>query len=1711
MGRILAMAREEGAGLKASYTSTGGGGIDYEVDVAAALLARLLAGGTDRMLPSGLEPRRVSLQHRSGPLGFDDFTVEGLMHGGASAVAYVQAKRTYSLGDNQDFRELVLSLWTYLKTDQGAWTATIVAGTITPNLIDIDELLQSARAEDRWETFEKVWSQNGVLNDGKRTFLGAFRKALEHEAPHAPFEVLRRLRVVGADFAVSTSLARQAAIDLLAGEVTDPSTASNLLSELRSVALRDGKLAGSYTRPSLLAALPQHYGLLPSRRVRTGIAAMEVEGKAALASIVCHIGPRFGQPAGLSLLRSKLAQEGMEVLRDDGVLRIVGEGGTGKSGVLRRLSERCGAPVLVLKDDRVDGRAWSAFAGQLGVTLSADEVAAEFASRGPCMLAIDGADRLLLSERRHVIKDLLAAISASPLRNRWSIVASARDFQSTDLVADALTEAGLPAGRRLVVAGVEFEDVQTIGQALPALAAVAARSDLGDRNRILFLLREMLASPNLGATATEVQLADAWATRGAASAPPDPRRDCALAQIGELLLTRPTRRPGRADVDPEGLLALECEEAVNLPPGRDAALMSHDVHEDWILARTFLSHQVELPALLRAAEEPLAWLRAMRIYGQALLEDPSGPQGWAQAVARFEAEPSLDRAWLRSLMVAPLYSERSIEVLNALEPELLADSGKLLYGLVETLLVSEFRLQEARLEEGATASAPVQHQVLVLRSWAAFIRWSVWKGRNWPAPIIPLLAQVAHTWCSVTQGSRWQIVIAAVRMSLSLLIEIEDCEHTENWHDRREPFGDAEHHNWREPERLLRHAIALGAAAAPDDVQSYLTRLTSCAQLRNEVEDLIEHHGQIPAVLPKQYTDLLIAQLTPYERKPRYSGMLSYSDCFDSYNYHDAGIRHGSGFFPPAPDRAGFATLFKQNEAEGLRLFHRLEMRASVYLRNYWRRRERRSLRPVLVPTAWGQIPLWGNEFEYQWSQGVLGSHVLGSCYLALDEWIWAQLNENRSMEELCRLVLQRNGLVATAAPLICAIALKVEKSGILDAAAPFLATPRLWDYDARRFSSLRVYKHPMGFMRLDRHFHEADRVWQRWRKRTFLTQDVLLRFHLQASEDAKALLDAARQGWTIADLATHDDELQDAERISQLGERLIRIRSDADPASISMEPLSSADGLKVWIEPPAEQVEQIIEAQEEHQEFGRVMSLVNWVIGAEQSDALDGGMTLAQAIELAKDLQELPQPNEAEGPTLFRLEMAGAAIVGTAWVAARFGSDALLDDEGEWVAKTIVAGCRSLGSAERDGSLVDDAILSMHPLLYGSRGAAALIARGRAGPDVLTSARFIAFGRLTEASAALLAGLDWKGQTRRAWDLAVIALDRCVHRVPHPWRFKREREIARARRANMRLQKRSLRGWQLPWAGPRVPRRPRPVVRRQIYRTRNRQWPYSIGLVPSDWVFEWTRAGKLLGVIDISTLVADPALAERLKRYLSDLVEWLRANLGKGFDNHFPYKWADALATALGRYAAGVGAPDLWQMLTGFEGGDHAQEMVSDYLEAVTSELINSGRAPDERFWSAWRGTADWLLKQHGFCDGHIEEWGAAAGLMGPYMTPLPRGWPYLEAVLPEIDRWAELVCSSAPAALRLIKFAERLDIAQRRRWLLRWAGLMVERRRGDRDFWGYGGMGDTLAPLLEPLGATGAEARREVRRLISVAADAGSLGAREVLARLAGQRNPT
>ena len=119
-----------------------------------------------------------------------------------------------------------------------------------------------------------------------------------------------------------------------------------------------------------------------------------------------HLSRPAPTPAGLSLLRDDLLCAGLADLRAHRTLRIVGDGGVGKSALLRRIAARFDGPTVALKDDRVDSRSWSAYTASLGLSVTVEQAVDELAGRGECLLVIDGSDRLHLSNRRPAVLDL---------------------------------------------------------------------------------------------------------------------------------------------------------------------------------------------------------------------------------------------------------------------------------------------------------------------------------------------------------------------------------------------------------------------------------------------------------------------------------------------------------------------------------------------------------------------------------------------------------------------------------------------------------------------------------------------------------------------------------------------------------------------------------------------------------------------------------------------------------------------------------------------------------------------------------------------------------------------------------------------------------------------------------------------------------------------------------------------------------------------------------------------------------------------------------------------------------------------------------------------------------------------------------------------------------------------------------------------------------
>lgn len=131
------------------------------------------------------------------------------------------------------------------------------------------------------------------------------------------------------------------------------------------------------------------------------------------------------------------------------------------------------------------------------------------------------------------------------------------------------------------------------------------------------------------------------------------------------------------------------------PPYRDVVHFTHDIYEDWAIARALDAQRSTLPSLLKSARQPLAWLRAVRLVAEITV-DAEGAEAWRALHAQLRNDPDLDPVWARQVLVAPLASPRAHTLLDRIEPELLIDNAALMRELARAGRRSDCRVAARR-------------------------------------------------------------------------------------------------------------------------------------------------------------------------------------------------------------------------------------------------------------------------------------------------------------------------------------------------------------------------------------------------------------------------------------------------------------------------------------------------------------------------------------------------------------------------------------------------------------------------------------------------------------------------------------------------------------------------------------------------------------------------------------------------------------------------------------------------------------------------------------------------------------------------------------------------------------------------------------------------------------------------------------------------------
>lgn len=1341
----------------------------------------------------------------------------------------------------------------------------------------VDVYGQPKNAEHRW---------HGVQCKGKNSGLGATVTKLEFDAELKKAETFEPKL---SHWTLATTAPNDATLQK---HVRKVSAARTKLGKFPvEIMYWETILARMSEHPSVLQRFyPEHF---PS--TSNPAAILKVTSESALLAIDQKF--RAGNTE-VELPRTSLIERAASSLTEHKCLRLTGEGGMGKSVVLRRVVESLEPTKIVLKDNRISSKTFKEYLTQIGIDLEPQSLIDSLSAHETCVCAIDGADRLLLSDRRGVVTDLLLGIAKSPNNENWQIVTTARHYQGQDVVAAALREAGIgDTGTSLEVGSLTDEDISLLSQSFPDFEPVLRRKDLANQNRSPFLIRELLLRSN-GAVAnmTELDLAAAWANAGSS------HRTKSLAELGRMLIEQPSRRPSRAELDPVGAEQLLDEGCLAIEPKRDAVALTYDVHEDWLLARNLSASPDQIVERLHDVGEPLWWIRAVRLAGLILIES-SHLEEWHRLVLSLQRDEQLDPIWSKTVLAACLHSDKAQEILPQIESYLLTDDAAMLGRLLETLLISETRLNEDVLANGkALNMSDVERLRLAsllkvpnFRSWGAFLKWSLPKWCDWPANLVPKLAEIAEVFSRSTIRLPNDYSRQIAEIAQEWLIEIEEARHTSDWDSRREPF-DLKlqvYDGWKTVGSRLRYVLRDCIFSAKETVACYLERLTRTAHLEGARSKLIEYPGNLPTALPKAWVDMSIAQFLPRKRRYRPGPESPFGpELFSFHDFHDAGIRDTPRFSSSAPTRGGFADLFKADEAEALRLFHRLEMRASVFWRWYTKCEDRRRPRPLMLQAKGGAIPLWGDENVYRWSQGVLGSHVLGSAYLALDDWMSEQAKQGHSVEELIARVLQRNGLVATAA--VCVRILKdhVNTKGAIDSAGPFLAEPRFWNYDIRAHIDDQNSAHRIAyFLSEEVHNESTEANYLRRKDKQPLSHSLLLPFRVLANAHAKEAFDVRRRSWTADDLADFDQQLIEMETVAEFSERIERCRSDGDPNQLSFEKGPDEDQIMVRIEPPAASLPEIEALNESQALLNAASKLAVWAEKSREAGKLQDGLSILEAIPLAKQLEARLSDNVSDDGFGMIRKIGPAAVIGTAAILAKFADNTLLAAHVDWTRSLLMAGAYFRREEDDASWLIDQSILSFDAQVLGAWGLAALACRNAGDAQIDTAVYELTVQRLQAVTQASLQGLDWENRPDFVQTVHIMALNSCVIDVGHWWRGEKHKVKAAKRTARRRGQLVNLaqKGvldakalelpphplrWEWRWTG----KWPKPLQRLRLR---------------TPVVLDWNRAPIVLKGINWAKLCADERNRTQFHAYFTKLVEWTRAyseEEKQRNDSHYPY-----------------------------------------------------------------------------------------------------------------------------------------------------------------------------------------------------------------------------
>jgi len=1035
----------DGVALATSTAASGPAGSHFEGQVGAFYLLSMLSGAPPRGLP-GTTIERVALQQANTGRPLDDVVVHAHDASGGKAVLEIQVKRDITFAPADPiFRKVVGQIVKASRHEDFFAIRYELAIATTKGSRRIDgayqDVLMLARQIGDAATFVAQIGLAGAANDTMRSFVRTFRTHLRDEGASdddvTTWQLLRRLLILTFDFTAAGSEsednARERAAHVLHG--ADISRAGALWGNLVERAINFAKNGGDRTRETLLESLaPLGFHFVGDRRYATARLALAEASRLAIADISNRVG-------NVVLTRQERIAAVHNALDRGRYVEIRGDGGVGKSGVLRQLAEQLSAEgqVVVLKPGRCVPRGWQAMRDQLGFEGSIRDLLVELANDGGAILFIDNLDFFSDEERLTVI-DLVREAASVP---GVSLVTTARQGfdieEPTWLPADALERLGRTAP--VEIDGLSEAEIEQLKAGDPALAPLLADSHPAHQvTRNLFRLARLASQTATDPLPrTEIDMAEQWWKTA------DGDYDKGWRERARLLQDAAEQTLRRADtLDVKGRSSEPIDALIasgtlrNL--GVEQVSFRHDVFREWAVANAVHADVSLIDRLNLERPAPATLARGIELAARAAIERATDGGAWYSLVERL-SRAGAHQSWRRAALLALVRSEAGTAVLQRAASELHKNHAALIRELIRTVLAVEVVPATTAWTPAVLSAAGIDPGIVPANlniprgsAWLELILWLLSLGDTVPAAAIPEIVELYTTFSIGTFGLT-DITPLTTRCLYRWLRLMEPRDSMPTPDEGPVFWEGLQREQVQSLKFDLRSGFLMFCRHTPDLAAEYLGAVARSEHNDDLVRSILKMRGTLAQAAPAELADLTAQALI---EKPRPRDRHFGREREEAFTFLD------SEFLPASPAQGPFFDLLTNAPTDGLALVRKLVDHAITH-----------GSRGRAPGTDAINLPLAGGARSFPWTQTYFwsrDSHYYGvtSALMALEAWAHRRIDAGAAFEPILADVLGPVG--SPAAYLLVAVDLIIShwpKSA--DVAVEFLGCPELLCLDHTR------------------------------------------------------------------------------------------------------------------------------------------------------------------------------------------------------------------------------------------------------------------------------------------------------------------------------------------------------------------------------------------------------------------------------------------------------------------------------------------------------------------------------------------------------------------------------------------------------------------------------------------------------------------------------------